>query len=120
MQQKFVFKRNAPYHARLVMKHNTEADEWWPSTLSVNLTSMNNQVNIDYNNTPIKDEQDAINRVTYNITHEFLHLAQYNCEFRSGIQQERHIYAMIGNGGNSYFNTFYKIEKNPMIESLTA
>lgn len=117
MQQKFVFESGADYIAQMTMKYSD--GDWWPSILKVNLSEIKNQINKNYNNTEIKDDQDAINRVMYNINHEFLHLAQHMTGNHNSKDHENHIYRMIGNGGNSYFNYHYKINKNPTIDSLT-
>ena len=119
MQQKFVFKPTANYIGELLMKHNIVTDEWWASTLKINLSSINHQINHDRTNTDIKDDQDAINRVIYNLNHEYLHLAQHMSGHHNSLEQEYHIYNMIGNGGSEYFNEYYQIEQNPVIDQLT-
>ena len=117
MTQKFVFKPRANYIGQITMRK--QGNDYWPTMIKINLQAIKNQVNSKYNNTEIKDDDDAINRVVYNISHEFLHLAQHQAGHHDSIEQEKHIYNMIGNGGNEYFNTYYKIEKNPTIDKLT-
>ena len=119
MTQRFVFKPRANYIGQIIIRHNLLTDEYWPTTLQVNLSAINNQVNTNNSNIDIKDDDDAIARVNYNITHELLHMTQHEADQHDSLEQEKCIYAMIGNGGNEYFNEYYKIEKNPTIDKLT-
>lgn len=117
MQQRFMFSKG--YAGRIHLKRERKTGKIWASSLLVSLKAMNNHENDGVNHTPIRNDQDAIDRVAYTLNHEWLHYAFRKVNHQNNIEQERMIYASIGNGGNQFLNKHYRIALNPVVEELT-
>lgn len=115
MVQKFVFK--GQYAGRLHHAKNRLTGAVRVISLHVNLSAADNHINNGETSTPIKDDQDAIYRVCHTLDHEWMHYAFMKVGHSDSLEQERMIYASIGNGGNDFFNIYYKIDKNPAWEN---
>lgn len=111
MIHKFVFSHG--YGGKITFKNHHDGNGFVASSLLVNLAEMKFQVNKNGIIKPIQNDDDAIERVCYNLNHEWMHYAFERIGENSGFLQEKMIYASIGNGGNEYFNAYYKINKNP-------
>lgn len=105
------FKFNGDYIGQLGVKKL--GNKYWATSLYVNLSAVNSQVNDGLQARPIEDDDDAIERVIYNLNHEWLHYAFHQVEEHGSIEQEKMIYAVIGNGGNDFCQIYYGFEKNP-------
>lgn len=109
MMQRFVFLPHGNYAGRLSLSQDLVTGLIWATSISVNLAAIRNQKNNMHGAIPIKDDNDAIDRVLYNLNHEWLHYAMHKCGHHVGIEQERMIYEAIGNGGSEFFNKYYNI-----------
>ena len=111
MQQKFTFSTS--YCGVIHMKRDNLTGKMWASSILVSLAAMQTSINDDDGTTPIKDDSDAIKSVSYTLSHEWMHYALRKINHNDSLEQEKMIYASIGNGGNNYAQVFYKFPKNP-------
>ena len=51
--------------------------------------------------------------------HEIFHIIIKNSCHMKSLEEENIIYRMLGNGGNEFFNEFYRIPINEEVERLT-